>query len=930
MANAYSERANFLGPVSSTNMQLDMMVLGAKQQAYDANIAKVDSIIEAYGNIPLLRDKDKQTLANNINKMLVEVNSYSKDALTDPNTIRNINQVMKGALTPELMKQSMYARNKTEFDALVNKKREKGDGSYSDVNYQDALDQAQFDAYMRGETDDMGRLAYNDYVDEGKVIRDALVDWGKQFGEDVEIVASPTDIAGITLMSKGKKLSAEKINGFIDSVIGSDQKLRTQMSINSRAQFRGMNDDQFKEMFKSSLDTFEKEANASVLQLKALRDNESKDSPLYKEYDAQISGVNSKLESMKSNLEEGKFNRSQLQFDMYTNNLKYNYSNSYSYDRMESAEFDSTLFNADMKMQELELKREANKLSKEANNIALGLDANGNPLPAGVITEEEIHLGDEATALDKLTAGFNDEFSRLDAELSRHLGAEYTSLDYMGKRKYINTLGDVAGEYNINQSSLPVEVLDSIKAFNGRYKEIAEYKKELFTNIKPIIGQTYEDLLGGGSEVNHNNLAETMPYTAQALKGGKKYSSLTKSEKAIIDAEIAKSIKDFMVDSKEDKQDWGLVVQDLEAKLTPEQKKSLSMSGDKKYNTFGAVGRSLLTAGAQTLDDVSSGIAGIWHRATGNTQQADRSDKEWRENRDRRDNEIDDIWNNTTSWTSYFKPDSNLGNMQSGDIKSAYSLRSKIDNRMGAVKDGMKARKESIMSKRTVEQKATFNPNDKKDQRMVQTIDSYARSKGITPMKGGQYSMKLAGDNYLFSVEVESGSGKNKVVETKEFQVPASQAPAEFRNTLRPKPAVAPESQTMSYKIPDSFEEKNKVTSNFIKSFSSKAPIQALDALYQGQAFSTKQELLAPYEYKLKTQEQIAMANELLQASYAGKSMTLPSGKSVVEVYKDGKPTGFNSNRIYKDGIANVDSYVFASMTNSLIEDYIKENLSKL
>ena len=62
MANAYSERANFLGPVSSTNMQLDMMVLGAKQQAYDANIAKVDSIIEAYGNIPLLRDKDKQKI----------------------------------------------------------------------------------------------------------------------------------------------------------------------------------------------------------------------------------------------------------------------------------------------------------------------------------------------------------------------------------------------------------------------------------------------------------------------------------------------------------------------------------------------------------------------------------------------------------------------------------------------------------------------------------------------------------------------------------------------------------------------------------------------------------------------------------------------------------------------------------------------------
>src|SRR5690606_21156253 len=144
MANAYSQLVQYNAPHNPVNLALDAAVLGSLQKSYDANVAKVDAVIEAYGNIPLLRQKDKEQLANNINTMMTQVNTFSKMDLTNSDSVRQIQQSMKSALTPELMKQAEYAVKLNSFNDTVAKKRDKGDGTYSDANYQYSLDQANY------------------------------------------------------------------------------------------------------------------------------------------------------------------------------------------------------------------------------------------------------------------------------------------------------------------------------------------------------------------------------------------------------------------------------------------------------------------------------------------------------------------------------------------------------------------------------------------------------------------------------------------------------------------------------------------------------------------------------------------------------------------------------------------------------------------
>lgn len=930
MANAYSERANFLGPVSSMNHQLDMMVLGAKQQSYDANIAKIDSIIETYGNIPLARAQDREMLASNINQMLVEVNSVSKDALTNPNTVRSMQQVMKGALTPEIMKQSAITRQKMDFDTKVAKKREKNDGTYSDGNYQDALDQSNWEAYMRGETNDINPLHYNDYVDEGKVLRDAVTSWGEKFGYETVIDASATGTSGITLMSKGKKLSSEKVSGFIESVISSDSKLQTQIGINSRLSFRGMSDDQVKDMYTKNLKDFESNTQTSVLEAEALRNNYGKDTEDYKYYDTRIKQLKGSLESMKAPL-EGNFNRRAVQQGMYTNNLIRGFADNYSYDRIESYDFDTTFFDADMKIQDMQLKQEANALKREANNLTQGLDAQGNPLRPGVVTEEDPGLKDEGTAVDTLLKGYDSDFKEIDNQLTTELGTEYSSKSLREKMRYINTLNDISSEFDINNSSLSHATLDKVASFQKRAKEVGEYKASVTKNLTPILKENYDLLLQGGNSVNLNSLSATMPNTAKVLRNRTDYASLSANEKRLVDAEIAKSTVDFLVTSKEDKQDWQLFQGELNKKLTPEERTAIQRTGGEKYSTVGGVARYGREAVGNVLGAAGTAISSAYNFMAGNAEQARRiyndGEREYMEATERQSQILSDTYNPFT----VFVNDRNLGNMQGGDIRSDRSLTDRFNTSMSTHRDAMKPKRDAIKSQRQVNNIITLNPEVKKDKAVVADIDSIVRSQNVIPKKDGNYSMKMSGNNYIFTVDVESGTGKDKVTIPTPVTIPAEQVPTSIKNVLsNVKAPATPSDQGFKYKIPTDSESKIDTTTRFLNSFGPGAPAGALDNIYTGKAFKEAVELLEPYQYKLKTQEQIAYANSLVNSDYTSKVITLPSGKTIVDLRRDGKSTGLTSERFVRDGISNGNSYTFASMTAALAEEYINENLRKM
>src|SRR5690606_31636190 len=102
MANAYSTAVAYNEYISPVNLSLVNTVLASKEQKYNANMAKIDSVLESYGNMDFYRDEDKQMMYENINVMLDSMQGLDKMALSNSDTIRNINNSFKNAITPYL------------------------------------------------------------------------------------------------------------------------------------------------------------------------------------------------------------------------------------------------------------------------------------------------------------------------------------------------------------------------------------------------------------------------------------------------------------------------------------------------------------------------------------------------------------------------------------------------------------------------------------------------------------------------------------------------------------------------------------------------------------------------------------------------------------------------------------------------------------
>lgn len=920
MANAYSERANFIGPLSSSNHQLDMMVLGAKQQAYDANVAKVDSIIEAYGNIPLTRQKDKEALAANINTMLTQVNSLSKDKLADPNTIREINQVMKGALTPDILKHSAITVKKQQIDAMIAKKREKNDGTYSDGNYQDMLDQAGWESYINGETDDINDLRYNDYVDTNKIIREEVGKWAKEFGYDVEISESPTDIHGISIKSKTKKLSPEKINSFVESLVLTDPKMSTQLDINSRLSFRGMSDDQFRQMYEGSVKSYEDGAKAKILEAETYRDNYSEGSEEYNYYNERIKQIKAGVEDFKKPLNDGQFDRNRIQRQLYTDSLLRSISSNYAYERLESQDYSTTMFDAQVKMENLSINRERLNLEK-------GLDANGNPLNAGIVSEEIPNIEDEGTAVEQLRAGYQTSWEEVDAAIASIKGVEYSSLPEEERMKVVSTMADLASEYDINNSPIPSEVLAKVDQFNKEYGKYKEYRGEVTKSLTPVVQQLYDTMLGGGSEINLGNLSETMPKTAEMLRQGKTYDKLSEKERLLVGAEISKSSTEYLARNKEEREDWEILTDEYLKKLTPEERNNINKVTRSEYTTVSGVGRILLNHTLGAISNAGSGISELWHRATGNPLQADRISREKAESIRRIDKENKEIHAKTANPFNFIRPDRTIGDMQAGDIRQDAGIHTVYDRVLANHNDRFRIKRDNIKSVRKVNNVITYNPDVPQDKPIIQSINSVVRTAGYIPAPKGNYSVKIDNGNYVFTIDVERTVNNKKVVETVPVSIPEGRVPQVIKDQISIAPSrVTPSILGYKYRIPQTDEEKVNTVTRFANSFSSEIPRESIDNIYNGQVFTTKEDIRKMFEYKLNTPQKVQAFESLVSSQFNTKVHTFPSGKQVIELLVGGQTTGISKEL----APGELSPYSGASWTTVLAEEYIKERLKKL
>lgn len=560
MANAYSEAHVNNNFIPTVNLGLINTVLASKEQKYNANVAKIDAVIETYAKTDLLRDKDKQMMYENINNVISNFDGVSKMSLTNTDTMRQIEQSFSTAVTPYLVEQMTNTAKVRKFYGDLSKLKEKNPDKYHELNANFAIAKSGLSEYMSGEKDTIGNLEYKDYTDVMAKIQPQLDNYAKNYGfqnfhEMQGIADNPYQVREVN----GKRLTKESIKTFVNGVIGSDPELIQQLEINAWGKYGGMSDEDFDKSFRDKNKQDSTIYAGGIAQAETEQKGYTKGTTKYEELQAQIDFMkNKKTEADNIANSTEKLNRDMVATKIYTDELSNNLANIFSYDHIDSVkysdspmkiarEFQREEIEFGMKQEEFLMKQEKHGWER---NVAQGKNADGTE--AGITSSKEV--GDTGTESDKSAYSLATENYNKNYEGVR-LAMLSTDKDFGAKSKteqdaIISALVDSDSSSktvldgkagNINQYASSVK--DAVNKAKTDKKLINDYTNKIEVDYKAEVEEVYNQMLNrGNSRLNIDNMKGVPTFKAN-IKAGKTYNSLTDVEKEAITYEYLRNVR---------------------------------------------------------------------------------------------------------------------------------------------------------------------------------------------------------------------------------------------------------------------------------------------------------------------------------------------------------------------------------------------------
>jgi hypothetical protein len=219
MANFLSEKQQYNKIIDPVNINLVNTVLSAKQGKFDQGVAAIDSALGELGRIDgmLLRDKDREYLANNVKSLLDVVNNSGKLDLSKSGVTRNIQSQIKSALDSTVINAVAQSSKVAKYDAEVSALKEKEKGSYSDINYNYGKYKAGYQDWIEGKTDTMGNLSYTPYKDIDKKVSDFILDLqAKKKDEKIQYRDNQGGIQEVTISGLSPNQLRQVAYGMLD------------------------------------------------------------------------------------------------------------------------------------------------------------------------------------------------------------------------------------------------------------------------------------------------------------------------------------------------------------------------------------------------------------------------------------------------------------------------------------------------------------------------------------------------------------------------------------------------------------------------------------------------------------------------------------------------------------------------------------------
>lgn len=496
-----------------------------KQQQYDANVVKVQGMIEQYLNTDILRDVDKEYFQQRLGTLVDYINQSGTRDWSRNNIVMDVSGHLSQVLDENTMSAISSTKALRKQQEEIAKIKEKNPELYAIQNEAHAM--MDLPRYMNSKKvgDRYRPLEYTPYTDVNKQVLEytkIMKDHGIEYVTDVSNVDGEGWFRKIDTY---EVLSPEKVRQTLG--VAFDQKVLGQLSIDGWYKYRGYSDEQLQKEYKDYVGT---KASAIQERIDALVAGESKDIPVSdaekKERQATINSLKEQKKSIES-IDVSKVDRNALASQLHTDMFVDKWTGVLSYQRLKDSKIDDTVFKIHkQKRDEMEADRDyALRLRKQEFDEAnaknggggSGSDKDGSDKDGGAggglftPTEDSALPNAKETTYDELSKKYSeardkaianaDAYFSVDANLqayNKKFGTNYSKEQLMSSLK--NT---TARRGAMNSQLENVIGKDVFAEMNGYRYQMGTYEKRAkkFVNDEAdkIISNVRNVYTGAGS-----------------------------------------------------------------------------------------------------------------------------------------------------------------------------------------------------------------------------------------------------------------------------------------------------------------------------------------------------------------------------------------------------------------------------------------------
>lgn len=769
---------------STFNTPLAMKVMAMKQGTYDANKSKVDQTMALYKEkLRGLRDTDNEYISLKLDSLKSTLDQYGNKDYSLSSTTSDATTHIMSVLDDPIVKDAIT--NKSKYDsaiAEISAKKKKGDGTYSDDNFNDWRDQIGYTAYMKGEAKSLGDSEYVDYYDVKKNLTDSVEKYAKEKGF-TKVLSETTD--GYTYKTtKGVSVSPAEIENYVKSTILTDSKLRSQLEINSRARYRGASDADVQANFSGFAKKQEAEYNNKIQEVENSLKNVSKDDTArIAQLKASQVSLKSKRDEIVASADPQNFNRGKVLYENYEKEVINGYVNTFAQETVTDVEWDDT---------PLKIAQAQNKYNEDGTEKVKGAYGEAGQVYEHTRTAQP--LKEDESDMSRFRKEKGNTYAELNAYARNKLTSEGKQVTQANITNWYVGLKKAAKEgFDINASGYGADDINMYNKMTAVNVKTASYTKIAKANFGTATQETLNGLFGAEKKgLNVEGLRRSMPYTANLLTKYRSSEQMSPKERALALHEVAVNAKNTIVDD-DAKEHLQLYINDLErehkiAKTAPTAKSGTQpgfWSGLGDY--AGALGSGLMWS----VNHLGASAISPFRRA----EQEAQSDAEFAKEKEaiaKRRDAASDVMG--TGISNLFATDTNLGELQSGDLnmKGKYGDATKVfADAATLTKSTIKTQVEKYRANAPKYSSMTLNPDIKADAPYVEQIRSALVADGYKPTKDTFINIdRIEGDKVVIrysrtdSIVNKDGSPKTFTSDG-EASIPIANVPSNLLKTIR-------------------------------------------------------------------------------------------------------------------------------------------------